>query len=95
MAKKNKSKIYKTAQTFLFDAPDAQEVQLVGDFTQWDANPIAMQRNEDGSWEASVELAPGEYNYLFLVDGNWSDDPNCGLHLPNPYGGRNAIRQVA
>ena len=95
MAKKIKSKVYTTTQTFLFDAPEAREVKLAGDFTEWETNPIPMEKNEDGTWQATVDLAPGQYHYLFLVDGNWNDDPNCGLHLPNPFGGRNAVRQVA
>jgi hypothetical protein len=30
-----------------------------------------------------------------MVDGQWRDDPECALHVPNPYGGQDAVRQVA
>jgi len=69
-------------------------VQLVGDFTQWQQAPVNMQRGADGFWHATVELEPGPHYYRFLVDGQWRDDPDCALHVPNPYGGRDAVRRV-
>jgi 1,4-alpha-glucan branching enzyme len=82
-------------QTFSFAAPTATNVQLVGDFTQWQQKPISMQKGLAGVWYTTVELGPGEHHYRFLVDGQWRDDPQCALHVPNPYGGENAVRQVA
>lgn len=82
-------------QLFSFTAPDAMSVQLVGDFTHWQQRPINLQRGADGVWRASVELQPGKHHYRFLVDGQWRDDPECSLHVSNPYGSRNAVRQVA
>jgi 1,4-alpha-glucan branching enzyme len=82
-------------QTFFFTAPDAMSVQLVGDFTQWEHQPINMRRGLDGTWHITVELQPGPHHYRFFVDGKWCDDPACTLHAPNPYGGQDAVRQVA
>ena len=97
MAKKVKSKpaAEKNEQTFILNAPAAQSVELVGDFTDWQEHPISMELNANGAWQVTVSLEPGQYNYLFLVDGVWCDDPQCSLQLPNPYGGRNSVRQVA
>ncbi|MDW8309381.1 MAG: glycogen-binding domain-containing protein [Verrucomicrobiales bacterium] len=81
-------------QTFAFSAPGALSVQLVGDFTGWQERPISMQKGVDGVWRATVELAPGTYHYRFLVDGEWRDDPECALRVPNPFGTQNAVRQV-
>jgi 1,4-alpha-glucan branching enzyme len=81
-------------QTFSFTAPTALSVQLVGDFTQWQSKPISLQKSNNGVWLTTVKLAPGAHHYRFLVDGEWRDDPECTLHVPNPYGGRNAVRQV-
>jgi 1,4-alpha-glucan branching enzyme len=83
-----------SAQTFCFTAPAAMSVQLVGDFTHWQQKPINLQKGADGIWRANVELKPGEHHYRFLVDGQWSDDPDCRLHVPNAYGSRDAVRQV-
>jgi hypothetical protein len=34
------------------------------------------------------------HHYLFIVDGEWRDDPDCPLRVPNPHGGQNMVRQV-
>ena len=81
-------------QTFSFDAPEAMSVMLVGDFTHWQQNPINLKKQKNGLWKASVSLAPGTYHYRFLVDGQWRDDPECTLRVPNPYGQQNSVREV-
>ncbi len=81
-------------QTFRIVNPDAERVLLVGDFTQWQTGPIPMKKDNNGVWTATVSLAPGTYNYLFIVDGQWCEDPECPARVPNPYGGENMVRQV-
>ncbi len=61
----------------------------------WQRAPITMQKEADGIWRATVELEPGQHQYRFLVDGEWRDDPECSLRVPNPYGGQDAVRKVA
>jgi 5'-AMP-activated protein kinase regulatory beta subunit len=82
-------------QSFAFKAPGALRVQLVGDFTHWQEAPITMKKDKDGIWRASVDLEPGSYHYRFVVDGEWCDDPECTLRVPNPFGTQNAVRHVA
>jgi len=82
-------------QVFSLTAPNAKKVQLVGDFTHWDQRPINMHREAEGVWRTSVPLETGTYNYRFLVDGQWCDDPECQCHAANPYGSQNAICKVA
>lgn len=82
-------------QGFSFRAPEAISVQLVGDFTQWQERPISLRREDGGVWHASVQLSPGEHHYRFLVDGEWRDDPECKVRVPNPFGGHNMLRKVA
>ncbi len=84
----------KRTQHFAFTAPEAMSVQLVGDFTHWQQDPINLQKDPDGVWRIAVELKPGTYHYRFLVDGQWRDDPECALYVPNPYGSRDAVREV-
>ncbi|MGO9585930.1 MAG: glycogen-binding domain-containing protein [Limisphaerales bacterium] len=81
-------------QTFSFTAPDALCVQLAGDFTQWQEKAIAMKPESGGVWKATVDLPPGSHHYRFIVDGQWRDDPNCTIRVPNPFGGYNAVRRV-
>ena len=82
-------------QTFAFTAPSAMSVQLVGDFTHWQREPISMRKGADGIWRATVALTQGRHQYRFLVDGEWRDDPECSVRVSNPYGSQDAIREVA
>ena len=82
-------------QMFTFKAPGALSVMLAGDFTHWQENAIQMKKQAGGLWKATVDLGPGTYHYRFLVDGQWRDDPECTLRVPNPYGGDNSVREVA
>jgi len=81
-------------QTFRIEAPGATKVLLVGEFTRWQDGAIPMQKDKNGVWTASVQLPPGEHAYRFMVDGQWTDDPDCVLRTPNPFGGQNMVRQV-
>lgn len=58
----------------LKDYPYARSVQLIGDFNQWNALTCPMLR-ENGQWITRVDLEPGYYEYLFLVDGVRITDP--------------------
>ena len=82
-------------QTFAFTAPTAMSVQLVGDFTHWKDRPINLHKTQSGVWEKQVELEPGTHHYRFLVDGQWRDDPECTLRVPNPFGSQDMVRHVA
>lgn len=100
MAKKTSSKEAKEtgngghAQGFSFRAPEAISVQLVGDFTHWQEHPISLRKDATGIWHTKVELQPGTHHYRFLVDGEWRDDPECNVRVPNPFGGQNMARRV-
>jgi 1,4-alpha-glucan branching enzyme len=82
-------------QGFSFRAPEAISVQLVGDFTHWQEKPISLKKDASGVWHTTVQLAHGVHHYRFLVDGEWRDDPDCTLRVPNPYGGQDMTRKVA
>ena len=82
-------------QTFRFTAPSATTVSLAGDFTDWQKRAVPMQKGKDGIWTATIDLMPGKHNYRFIVDGQWADDPDCTVRVPNPYGTQNMVRKVA
>jgi len=82
-------------QEFKLNAPGARQVWLVGSFTQWQQRPIPMRPAPGGEWQAVVGLNPGTYYYRFVVDGEWWDDPECPLHVSNPFGSQDAVRVIA
>ena len=94
MAKKAKTKADNAPQIFAIHAPAAMTVQLAGDFTHWQEHPISLKKETGGVWRTQVELPPGTHHYRFIVDGSWTDDPDCTLRVPNSYGGENMVRTV-
>ena len=82
-------------ETFQITVPQAAEVMLVGDFTEWQEHPIPLKRQKDGVWKAVVSLQPGEHEYRFVVDGEWHDDSDCAFRRTNPFGGENCVRKVS
>ena len=88
--KSNKGKI-----KFEFSAPEAKEVFLAGNFNQWIPHANPMKKDKIGTWKATLALEPGKYEYRFVVDGNWENDPSCSSWVDNEFGGRNCVRVVA
>ena len=85
----------KTKETFELNEPNATAVELLGDFTNWEEQPILLRRQKSGLWRATVPLDPGEHEYRFRVDGQWRDDANSDGRRRNPFGGENCVRNVA
>ncbi len=46
-------------------APNAQAVDLIGDFTDWEARKIPMVRNEEASGKSSVPMQKRRYIQVF------------------------------
>jgi hypothetical protein len=60
---------------FRLGDPGAREVALAGDFNGWHPEH-RLHQAEPGVWSVDVALAPGVYNYVFVVDGRtWRLDP--------------------
>lgn len=49
--------------------PDAQRVELVGDFTDWSRKTLDLQREPPGWWQACVRLPKGDHLFCYLIDG--------------------------
>lgn len=62
----------------LYGHLDAKEVKLVGNFNLWNYAELGMRVTPSG-WEIHLALAPGIYEYKYVVDDKWITDPN------NPY----------
>src|SRR5690348_3068446 len=61
---------------FAFVDEAAHSVSLVGDFNDWNPAAAPLQPGlSKGSWSTTLSLAPGRYEYAFLVDGKrWAAD---------------------
>jgi 1,4-alpha-glucan branching enzyme len=86
----NKTKPLKRVR-FTLSAPEAQNVFLLGDFNGWEARPHSFKKDKKGNWKISINLTPGRYEYRFLVDGEWQNDPNCAAFVHNTFGSENCL----
>ena len=83
---------------FSCHARDAEAVFLAGTVNDWNPEATRLKKGSAGSWSVALELAPGRYEYKFLVDGRWccypdSDDQSQGGAgcVPNPHGTMNRV----
>ncbi len=80
------------ALTFL--APDARVVQVAGTFNGWRPESNPLERTESGEWTTRLVLRSGRYEYRFVADGAWTEDPRSAQNTVNPFGGLNSILKV-
>jgi len=80
--------------TFVVAIPEANSVEVVGDFTSW--QPQSMTRDENGVWTLAFDLDPGRYEYAFVIDGqdNWKTDPLADEYVKS-YNSTNSVRYVS
>ena len=89
-----KQKTQKRRITFKLEASGAKEAILVGDFNSWDLKKHRMKMDDKGRWTKIVTLAPGSYEYKFILDGQWQNDPNNDQVVPNSFGTLNNLLTV-
>lgn len=67
-------------------APDAEDVQVVGDFTGWLEQPVAMKRLKSGDFKAEMDIEVGQrYQYRYLINGEtWENDWEADAYVPVP-----------
>ena len=79
---------------FEFQAPQAEHVELVGDFSQWQKK-IPMIKTSNGVWVVEIALDDGSYEYAFVVDkARLIQDPDAKVLRDDGFGNRNAVRTV-
>jgi len=79
--------------SFKFCAPGAKKVNLVGNFNDWDASARVLRKDAKDIWKTSMLLAPGTYEYRYVVDGAWENDPEAE-QVPNAFGEQNCLLTV-
>jgi hypothetical protein len=80
---------------FVFVAPRAANVALVGDFNDWDSSKSPLVRvPNSGLWTITVPLSAGRHLYQFVVDGTWLPDPGAPVAGDDGFGRTNSVRIV-
>jgi chromosome partitioning protein len=75
--------------------PRAKNVQIAGDFNNWQPQETPMQKvGESGVWQTQLKLPAGRYRYRIVVDGQWQQDPYNELTEINPFGEYNSVVEI-
>ena len=77
----------------LEDAPGRQ-VFVAGCFSNWEPKYKLTDHDGKGVYTAKILLAPGEYQYKFVVDGEWRLDSANPNFVPNNFGTLNSLLKV-
>jgi 1,4-alpha-glucan branching enzyme len=65
---------------------------LVGDFNNWDEQSHPMDKLKDGRFKIDVKLDAGrEYQFRYLIDGEWHNDWEADKYVSNPFSGDNSV----
>jgi 1,4-alpha-glucan branching enzyme len=81
---------------FAYVDASAKSVNLAGNFNSWSttADPLTGP-DADGRWTITKTLAPGEYQYKFVVNsGTWKEDPANPGSVDDGMGGKNSALTV-
>jgi 1,4-alpha-glucan branching enzyme len=81
--------------TFKFHAPEAKSVHIAGSFNDWNTHSDPLSQGKAGRvnnmWRRVFYLEPGVYEYRFIADGVWLDDPDATGLWTNEFGSFNCV----
>ena len=81
--------------TFTVHAERGKDVYVAGEFNKWDPTAKKMAyKARSGVYAATINLAPGTYQYKFVIDGTWCADPENAEAVANDQGTFNSIVTV-
>jgi len=76
----------------------AGDVRIAGDFNGWvpdrGVRSLIASEGQTRVWTKVLSLEPGTYQYRYVVDGEWQEDPSNPQSAPGPTGQPNSILQV-
>ena len=84
--------VHDTVVKFVFVAPQAARVSVVGDFNDWNEKATPMVRSAGGGlWTITLPLSAGRHTYAFVADGQWTADPSAPLAPDDGFGHANSV----
>ena len=93
-AKEKKDESGEKEVDFEFVDEEATSVALVGSFNDWNKESNPMTKGDDGVWKCTMKLAPGKYEYQFVVNStDWKSDPKAEK-VDNKYEGKNSVIEI-
>ncbi len=81
-----------------FKDESAGDVRIAGDFNGWvpdrGVRSLIASEGQTRVWTKVLKLEPGTYQYRYVVDGEWREDPSNPQSAPGPTGQPNSILHV-
>jgi len=81
-----------------FKDASAGDVRIAGDFNGWvpdrGVRSLIASEGQTRVWTKVLTLEPGTYQYRYVVDGEWREDPANPQSAPGPTGQPNSILHV-
>ena len=78
--------------------PSASDVRIAGDFNGWvpdkGVRSLIESEGQTRVWTKILRLPPGTYQYRYVVDGEWREDPDNPEVISSAVGGRNSVLVV-
>jgi len=82
-----------------FRDEQANDVRIAGDFNGWvpdkGVRSLIESEGQTRVWTKILRLAPGTYQYRYVVDGEWRADPENPEAISSAVGGRNSVLVVS
>lgn len=78
----------------IIDNSEMKFVQAKGEFNNWNPNNGSFSK-EKSLWKQELYLSPGQYQYLFVIDGVETLDPSNPAKVSNGMGGFNSLITIS
>jgi len=82
-----------------FRDANANDVRIAGDFNGWvpdkGVRSLIESEGQTRVWTKILRLPPGTYQYRYVVDGEWREDPENPELISSTVGGRNSVLVVS
>ncbi|MFV0521624.1 MAG: isoamylase early set domain-containing protein [Mangrovibacterium sp.] len=73
-------------------AGNAESINVVGDFNEWDVIATPMRKLKTGEYSVIVELEQNKsYAFRYLIDGEWYNEPESDGQEANEFGSENSL----
>lgn len=66
---------------FQYEDPIAEQVNLGGEFNQWNDKTLPMTKEGEGKFVLVVPLKEGKYKYKYIIDGQWMSGEDLTLNI--------------
>ena len=80
--------------TFVCEDAPGRQIFVAGSFNSWEPKNHLTDRDGSAKYSCRILLEPGEYQYKFVVDGEWRLDAANPNFVPNDFGTLNSLLTV-